>query len=148
MWDIYMNNPNTYKMKKEELKKIEQIDKKLKDLNYNTIRDQSSTHKPIYPIQRPHSDQPHSNLFLLKDLDKLDNFNTIHASGGDASKTNWWDSQWETVPYETQSMRSVKNLVPSSIQEPGLKFELNIQSASSSQSISRFKVEKVPSDIV
>jgi hypothetical protein len=150
MWDIYMNNPNTYKMKTKELKKIEQIDKKLKSFEYRTISSQKSPPKPTYcSIQRPHSDQPSSNLFLLKDLEKLDNFNTIHVIGGStASQTNWWQNkiQWEKVPTDTQSMKSLKNFEHSD--ETKLNVAINNQPASSLNSISRFTVEKLHSDIV
>lgn len=72
MNEIYFENPHQYKVKQLEIKRMKQIDKKLKQYYSNN---QTEFYKTCEPLQNDSKNRVKldANLFLLKDLNKLDN---------------------------------------------------------------------------
>jgi hypothetical protein len=72
MNEIYFENPHQYKVKQLEIKRMKQIDKKLKQYYSNN---QAEFYKTCEPLQNDSKNRTKldANLFLLKDLNKLDN---------------------------------------------------------------------------
>lgn len=80
MNEIYFENPNHYKIKRFELKRIKQIDKKLKQYYSNNQNDYYKTFDASQlDDKNKHKTKMDANLFLLKDLQKLDNNNNNNA---------------------------------------------------------------------
>lgn len=76
MWDIYSETPNSYKIRKFESKKLQLIDRKLKQ--YNTQKGEfakESNYKTIDVSQLervPRQKVDSTNLFLLRDVNKFE----------------------------------------------------------------------------
>ena len=104
MWDIYMENPNTYKMKTIEIKKIQQIDRKLR--NYSKTSSYKSYNGDQIDVHRNRTllaNRTENPLMLLKDLDKLDPYITIENHNNKlapadmtVNRSAWWQTQWES----------------------------------------------------
>jgi hypothetical protein len=79
MWDIYLDNPNSYKINRFESKRIQQIDRKLKQyqstISSNAYRDDHYKTIDISQLERQKSNNTNAKTehwFLLKDYDKID----------------------------------------------------------------------------
>ncbi|CAF0922840.1 unnamed protein product [Brachionus calyciflorus] len=96
MWDIYSETPNAYKIRKFESKKIQNIDRKLKQY-YSQTGDSINNYKTVdlSQIDRQRQ-QKDTNLFLFKDVNKLDNstttYNTINSAARNSFTINSFDS--------------------------------------------------------
>jgi hypothetical protein len=90
MWGIYLENSYSYKVRRFENKRIQQIDRKLKEYYTNDMKNTTgqsqtagdkSVHRDGYRtvdlshLDRSNSIRParHDNFFLLKDLNRLVN---------------------------------------------------------------------------
>ena len=99
-----MENPNTYKMKTIEIKKIQQIDRKLR--NYSKASSYKSYNGDQIDVHRNRTllaNRTENPLMLLKDLDKLDPYITIEHHNNKfappdmtVNKSAWWQTQWES----------------------------------------------------
>ena len=137
-----MENPNTYKMKTIELKKMQHIDRKLKNYTYKTYA------SDILPDRRSHTFRPNSeqaqHLFLLKDLDKLDNFSTnLHMN----VQQPWWQNkaQWHNEA-SSVNQDSMSSSMKSTESTAALR-DLTLANSTNSLA-SRFKVDKSDKDLV
>ena len=72
MWDIYLENPNTYKMKTIELKKMQNIDRKLKNYTYKAYTSGMSPTRQRSSV-KPTPDHLHHHHFFSRDLDSNSN---------------------------------------------------------------------------
>lgn len=86
MWDIYLENPNTYKMKTIELKKMQNIDRKLKNYTYRTYTSGMSPTRQRSAVKSA-PDSLH-NHFFSHDLDS--NSNRLNFS--DRKQQNRWQN--------------------------------------------------------
>ena len=74
MNEIYFDNPNQYKIKRFEIKRIKQIDKKLKQYYSNNQNDYYKTFDASLLDERSKTkSKMDASLFLLKDSHKFDN---------------------------------------------------------------------------
>lgn len=140
-------------MKTIELKKLRNIARKLKNYNYKTYTDVDPP-KAVVKLRRYTSEQP-NQLFLLKDLDKLDNYNAVlhhkEASGGynTTSHPVWWQNKSQWLQPGNESKENVESASISINPDDHLQVTLNLPQANSTNSIaSRFEVEKLSADIV
>jgi len=128
MWDIYLDNPNSYKINRFESKRIQQIDRKLKQyqsaVSSNVNRDDHYKTIDISQLERHKSNNSNSKAehwFLLKDYDKIDsmvqhqpvyhnNNNTISGTTNFNSNTpNNNHIQTNNQPQESNLMQTKKD---------------------------------------
>jgi hypothetical protein len=107
MWDIYLDNPNSYKIRRFESKRIQQIDRKLKQY-YNEKGDNKDHYKTIDLSQLDRSKAKYENSsFLLKDVSKFEQQNTIHPNSSlvkdsknqHVNLNNIWNNQGNNTNY-------------------------------------------------
>ena len=89
MWDIYLENPNTYKVKQHEYKRIQAIDRKLKQ--YSSIQKTTVDHYKtidLSQLDRNKTKMDNHGTFLLRDAGKFDPANTSFNSSNGYSLTS------------------------------------------------------------
>jgi hypothetical protein len=134
MNEIYFDNPNQYKIKRFEIKRIKQIDKKLKQYYSNNQNDFYKTFDPSQLEDKAkNKTKMDANLFLLKDLNKMDNNSNQHQN-----------------QHHYQQHHHHHNALHKQQSEPGNTSSLSSQfsqspklSTSHTPEINRFKVEKI-----
>lgn len=132
MWDIYLENPNTYKIRKFESKKIQQIDRKLKQYytqkSGELIRDSQYKTVDFSQLDRGNRAKADStNLFLLRDVNKFEPSppaNLYHINQSSLTSNNN-RSSYPTGPFMSNF---------NSTQQANL---------TTAQTANRFKVEKI-----
>lgn len=141
MWDIYMQNPNTYKMKTIELKKIQNIDKKLKNYTYkpyNTMSALPQHRKSMAPSPTPRP-------FLLKDMNIIDEYvANLHMNGSTSSNhpQPWWTNQAEWHRQENVNSSTVNSNQRYNNIGNGHSTVTNIDASLLMPPASRFRIEK------
>lgn len=135
MNEIYFDNPNQYKIKRFEIKRIKQIDKKLKQYYSSNQNDYYKTFDTSQLDDRSKTkSKMDANLFLLKDLHKLDatssnNKNTMLGLHPNPSRQN----------FETMSSSNQTSSTPSS---PLLNSSFKANTFETIKN-NRFRVEKI-----
>jgi hypothetical protein len=141
MWDIYLDNPNSYKVNRFESKRIQQIDRKLKQyqstISSNFNRDDHYKTIDISQLERQKSNNSNSkneHWFLLKDYDKIDSIVQHQPVYHNNNHNN-------TI---TGSINNNSNIVNNHfIQTNNPHQETNVMPTKKDTSKNRFNVEKI-----
>ena len=168
MWDIYLDNPNSYKIRRFESKRIHQIDRKLKQY-YNEKGDSNKDNKDYYKTidlsQLDRNKAKYENAtFLLKDVSKFEQSNTIHpntslnkdSKSQHVNLNNIWNNQGNNSNNNNNNIKS--NYANNNSGNPSLSLTSNRNSFNisnnnannlnvKSNDSNRFKIEKIK-DIV